>query len=405
MIMKNILYLMLCLFVGCTGNEKPSSQDGLEQIDIFSECTDYDNNLSAVASAVAVIPLDNEPPINDFHTFDIRITDGYVFLSSIYHISQYDKNGNYIRNIGKRGMGPEEYVQLAPSIQIDEEKRLIYALDGERRRFCIYNFDGDFVRAIPYKLESRAFTLIDSTSIALLPTLSERFVPNTSTISFIDYEAKMTRTYYSHIYPIEKPVGRRMSLGGDNLLWEHYGNRFYTLEYGSDTIFCVLGDSIIPAKVLTGKLKPDMQTRYSASLGKKLAIMSYVMRENAGIFESDNFMIFKLTSAYESFYQVYNKKTKQIRRTHYPKVEPNQSGLKKQEYFTDDLVTGLRFNPQYQSKGTAIALIPAAEIVENKTEVLRFLSTHPSPEADKLKPVIERMQEEDNSLLMLVTFN
>jgi hypothetical protein len=314
------------------------------------------------------------------------------------------KKGHYIRNIGKRGMGPEEYVQLTPCIQIDEEKRLIYALDGERRRFSIYDFDGGFVRAIPYKFESRAFTLIDSTSIALLPTISERFAPNTSTISFMDYEAKITRTYYSHIYPIEKPLGRGKTLGGDNLLWEHNG-RFYTLEYGADTIFGILGDSIIPAKVLTGKLNPAMQTRYSESLGHKLVISSDIMRTNTGIFESDNFMIFKLTSAYESFYQVYNKKTKQIRRTHYPEVEPNQIGLKKQEYFIDDLVTGLRFNLQYQSKGTAIALIPATEIVENRNEVLRFLSTHPSPEADRLKPLIEKMQEEDNSLLMLVTFN
>jgi hypothetical protein len=72
--------------------------------------------------------------------------------------------------------------------------------------------------------------------------------------------------------------------------------------------------------------------------------------------------------------------------------------------FTDDMVSGILFNPHYQSYGKAIALVSALDIVENREKILKYIADHPSEEGNKLKPIIQKMTDDDNALMMMVTF-
>jgi hypothetical protein len=74
------------------------------------------------------------------------------------------------------------------------------------------------------------------------------------------------------------------------------------------------------------------------------------------------------------------------------------------DYFIDDLISGLHFNPLYQSQGKAIAFISALKVVERRDEVLHFIAQHPSAESAHLKTLVEDMNEFDNPLMMMVTF-
>ena len=74
-------------------------------------------------------------------------------------------------------------------------------------------------------------------------------------------------------------------------------------------------------------------------------------------------------------------------------------------YFVDDIVSGLTFDPQYQSEGKAIALIPAWEICEKKQGILDFINKNPNHNQSKyLKSVVQNMTDDDNPLLMIVSF-
>jgi hypothetical protein len=384
-------------------NEEEDSS-GIKVVPVFSKCNNYDSNLSTVASEVKFVHLDAEPPIDDFHIYDVEISDNYIFLSGLSQIMQYDRHGKYIRDIGSRGMGPEEFINIMPPLQLDRKNDLVYASDLHRERTVIYHFDGTYKGAFS---KGGCIAVIGSSIIALRQTSSDMYRPECPSIRFIDHRGNDIRTYRSRLYPVEKS---QMEIFPDaSFLWESKGNHYF-MEYGGDTIYQIKGDTIIPERIVFGDLKPKKKDLFRRNIGQNLRIFSYILRPNAGVFESDNFMVFSMKSDYETFYMIYNKSTSVIHRTFYKDAREiitnpvKKLGYKKMDYFIDDLVSGLSFNPQYQSYGKAIALIPATEVAEKREDILRFIASHPSDESARLKALVEKMDEFDNPLVMMVTF-
>jgi hypothetical protein len=410
--MKYCIFLDLCaaLFFLCTCSNRHRTKeiagDETPAIPLFSEHECYETRLSAIALNVSFISLEIEPPLNDSKIGDVQLSDEYVFLSDISQILQYDKSGTFIREIGRWGNGPEEYVQVFPPIQVDYGKKLIYVVDGHQNKILCYGFDGKFVRSFPNNRNDNCIALIDEHTIAGRQTMSERrFADPCRLISFFDTKGKPLRSYQSHLYPIdcEKEVfGPEVSF-----LWE-YKKKFYYLEYGADTIFCINDALLTPQYTLTGKLKVNGTEIFSRKTGRKQNIFQQAFRPYSAIFESESFLIFRIADDYEHFFIIYDKYSRKLYRTFYkdPKIisRRKQGDVKAMDYFVDDLVSGLSFNPQYQSYGKAIALIPATEIAEKREDILCFIAAHPSDESVRLKALVEKMDEFDNPLVMIVTF-
>jgi hypothetical protein len=374
--------------------------EGIIELNVFSQTTNYDNNLSTIASKVEFIPLAMEPLINDFQVLDIIINDDYCFLQEMYQVFQYDKQGNFIRFIGSRGGGPGEYIQLQPPLQIENTNKLLYVSDLRGRKMMIFNFDGKLERSFNINADDVYITIIDTNTIAAFSGVSQRRAPNTNSIKFIDHNGKSIKVYKSYIHPILG--GDQKSYGPDtNMSWESNGNKYF-LEYASDTIFQIVNDELIPKRVLTGDLMLEKNEYTNLNRGRKLLLVPRFQRPHSAIFESYQYIIFKLFSDYESFYMVYDKLTKNFFRTFYenPAISYNSKIM---TYFTDDMISGMLFNPVYQSDGKAIALLQAEEIVNNREEILAYIVSHPSAEGEKLKGIVENLDEMDNPIMMIVT--
>ena len=421
--MKDILFLLLIcitLFSSCANkskkaevnesefsdhilaSKKSQKTNAFEKINVFSECTNYNNNLSTIASKVKFIHLDNNPPINDFLIYDVALSEEFIFLLGMTDILQYDHTGKFIRSIGRKGRGPKEFLQLFPPIQLDRKNKLLYAFDSKLDKIMVYHFDGTFKKTIPIIGKGGCIQIIDSSMMAIRQMHYHRYLPDCKSIRFIDYNGKEIKAYSSHLYPI--PKEKFESYGAEeSLLWNHNG-ALYSLEYGADTIFQIIKDSLAPVRVLSGKLKLNKDELFIKEKGEKLNLLPYLFRPNSGIFESDTYIIFKLFNKKERFFMVYNKLTKQFHRTFHENAPSTRKGILKMEYFTDDMFSGLPFNPQYQSQGKAMSLIPAMDIYKRKSEVLSFIANHPSEEAEKLKSILQNVNEMDNPVLIVVNF-
>jgi hypothetical protein len=410
----NLCAALIFLYACSSGNRTKENNQSVcnaegnevREIPLFSKHGNYESNLSAIASNIKFISLGMEPVLNESGIGDVQLSDEYIFLTDIHHIRQYDKEGEFIREIGQRGMGREDYINVFPPIQIDYRDNLIYVVDSYRSRMLRYGFDGNFVDVFPIDREANCIALIDEHMIAVRQTMSERRFDNPCRlISFLNTEGEAVKSYQSNLYPIDCV---KESFGPEvSLLWE-YKNNFYYLEYGADTIFCINNSLLIPTYKLTGNLKVEGEEIFLMNNGRKLRNVQYAFRPYSSVFESDYFMIFRITSDYERFFAVYNKNTGEFHRTFYENPEivsvRKQGDIKIMDYFIDDMVSGLRFNPQYQSYGKAVALIPAVEIAENREDILRFIAAHPSDESARLKAMVERMDEFDNPLMMTVMF-
>jgi hypothetical protein len=396
--------------------------DSLIELPIYSECKNYRNNLSEIAEEVHFVVLDTASLIRDFHVSDIEISDDYIFLTGLYDIRQFTRNGKYVRDIGRRGQGPTEYAQLSTLIQLDRQKQWVYAKDVMQHKINVYGFDGAFVKALPSKRGTGDMVLIDSNLIAMRQSPSERFFSSTQDvpkIRFVDAAGKLLKSYKSSLYPYEpfqenraiRP-GETRRYGDDSPLWNYQQNYSYW-EYASDTIYRIVSDFLQPRYALTGALKPTGDDYFTGETGNRFLIYptQLVGRTNSCIFESGRYLIFHMNmmSGHERFYMLYNKRTRELFRTYYSdapvlsmKLPPHKIML--MDYFVDDIYSGFHFTPEYQSDGYAMALIPTERVLENKDEILERLKNDTSPEAQNLKHIVENISEFDNSLLMMVKF-
>ena len=75
--------------------------------------------------------------------------DIYIVDSKGNHIRVFDKNGDYLKTIGRTGQGPGEFNQIS-NIQITPENELMVH-DRYMRRLTFFSLDGDYLRTVLLK--------------------------------------------------------------------------------------------------------------------------------------------------------------------------------------------------------------------------------------------------------------
>ena len=424
----NYFLLSLCcifLFVSCSGKKQSAAgidKDTIPVADVaanvnirpadkhvpfYNEIGKYDNNLSSIASGVRFVKLDDEPLFRDFLIHDVQQCDSFLFLLGGEHIFMYDASGKFLRQIGRKGQGPGEYVNLNAPLQLDEKNRVLYVADGYTSRFLSYDFDGNLLKDIRYANSewSQAY-LLDSVTVMINTNVGSRFQPSqTKKLILQDYDRKTLKSFPSYLYPVERPRGN-FAYGVDNILWR-CGKDFYLLEYGNDTIFQITREQLIPALILTGDdLKLSKDEWFSRDKKDKAFIAPQMMKPSSGIFESNRFLIASLRRQFpkESYFAVLDKKTGNLWRTgkHTQPFIGEPAPYRTSEYFIDDMVSGLPFEPIYYSQGEAIGLIAADALLAQKEAIAGFVAKHPTEEGKKLQKLLETMDEESGSVLFFV---
>ena len=268
-------------------------------IPLYTAVSNHNNNLSAVASDIEFVALSYDPPLPDvFHIRNIELCENHIFVSGLYFIYSFDRNGNFIQRIGNRGQGPQGFVRLL-DIQLDRANQLLYAADINRRRMVVYRFDGTFEKAFP--ISGYNFKLLDPSLIAWHHTEVRRNPARL--IEFMTNRGEVVKTLWSNNLPLPPSRERRHFGPEANPLWYHNDN-FYFLEWGTDTIFRISGTSLEPVRVLTGNLKMSFDEHFlmSGVSGRNPSIAMPITRPNSGIFESNRFMIFRLSNSSERFF-------------------------------------------------------------------------------------------------------
>ncbi len=94
---------------------------------------------------------------------DLFICKDYIFVQMCGNIIQYDREGNLIRTIGRKGGGPGEYVWVYNMTVDDKTKKVIINTSGKINE---YDFEGRFVRDIKSPYDGKLMPL-DGGRIAL----------------------------------------------------------------------------------------------------------------------------------------------------------------------------------------------------------------------------------------------
>ena len=144
-----IFVIILLTIAGC-GENKQSTYD-LITVDVSKSYPKKELILQDFLD-VEYIPLETTDEfVNQGVVLDIgrniiivknNYSDGNIFI--------YDRNGEGLRKINRKGNGGEEYTQISKVI-LDESNDEIFVQDYGKRRILVYDFFGTFKRSVHYK--------------------------------------------------------------------------------------------------------------------------------------------------------------------------------------------------------------------------------------------------------------
>lgn len=111
--------------------------------------------ISDLVDSLEIVKLDATQDDNFVKTGKVFLSDHYIGLKSEDQYKLFDRKGNFVRDIGRKGGGPGEYIGYIYDSQIDEKNDRIYIIEmGDVTKILTYDLKGQFIQDIPlvYKI-------------------------------------------------------------------------------------------------------------------------------------------------------------------------------------------------------------------------------------------------------------
>ncbi len=150
-------YFSLCLILtsafllgSCSGNDKPNN---LITIDIQEALKKNGSvKLSELVSDVEFVEFDTVHPEAYFdQARSISVGKNYILIAREFQnqVILFDRNGMFIRLIGRVGKGPGEYVNCFV-VGMDPNEKFVFVADYVQKRLIKYAISGEYIKSILY---------------------------------------------------------------------------------------------------------------------------------------------------------------------------------------------------------------------------------------------------------------
>ncbi len=153
--MKYIYILfLLCGLLSCHNSSRVDNKDIPPLYSLKIDKPDFSSLkpllLSEFVDSIGYVQLETTPDCLLSHHDSGTIYGDLLFISSLSSILQFDANtGKFLRQIGRIGQGPGEYVQTM-SVVIDNDNNIVYVQSPRPSFLLSYNFNGDYLGDLPF---------------------------------------------------------------------------------------------------------------------------------------------------------------------------------------------------------------------------------------------------------------
>ena len=184
--------------------------------------------LSDLSDDIQYIPLDNKYAYSAFMP-KIKGNSMYACIKDS-GIVQFDRQGKMIRNIGRKGRGPGEYI-YGMYFDIDEKTGTLYVLDSKQIK--IYSKTGRFIKSLPIEENGENFDAIYYyNSHLFIPKTIDGFSPKYNWI-ILDTLGHLIKKKENTILSITANTGGTLNV------YKFKGNIYYSNWY-DDSVYCIL---------------------------------------------------------------------------------------------------------------------------------------------------------------------
>ncbi|MFO7827764.1 MAG: 6-bladed beta-propeller [Bacteroidales bacterium] len=312
-------------------------------------------NLSEIANAVEYIYLDNHDGKELGSIRDIHFTDRYVFISHRNNtlLTQYDRDGKFIRSIGKKGEGNGAY-SLLSSFDVNCKDELIYIKPVRKNNILVFDFSGNYIETI--NLADDIF-------------FSFRWINDSSFIFF----AEPIKGYEKYIFWEKGSEGDLRNFIKNYITWDESESTYNTRDYDR-TVFYRLNDKLhlkgwYNDTVYTYTNMHTLVPKYFIDFGKYKLPEELIIERNPKKFsdkhlwysaqESNRFVFVR----YSSFFPIDTLSTRG-EHIYYDKITQKSVALKSTDRvygFKNDLDNGPNFTPQFIRDSMAYHIFHTAD--------------------------------------------
>jgi hypothetical protein len=339
--------------------------------------------------SITYIPLATSPDYLVDANPKVYVTKDFILIITLEKCQLFDRrNGEFIREIGRKGRGPGEY--YTTSGFFNESTRSYYFV-GSKGYLIKYTLDGIFRGSMKIPEYNDGFEIIsfpDIYSYINDTLLVCNFVPGTGT------ENKILMTFTEKgkvikIFPnfniLEKKNNLIISIG-DSKFHRFDNNLFYSNRY-NDTVFRITINQMVPSFIVNaGKYRPPFESRWwTEEKRKKSDFLS-----QSQIFENTRFIAFNffLNLGFNRYFALYNKQSKSLKVTRdLPGIENTTDGF-------------LNFNTgSINGAGELSFLVQPGEILE-------WIEQNPE-KFKSLKPELQKLKDlklEDNPVVVIAKY-
>ncbi len=165
------------------------------------------NNEYLIDSSIVTVQFENlkNNYISYLAEFDTLSNGNYIIseYASDKFIGLFSSSGKFIREIGRSGQGPGEYI-LPDNISVKNDT--IYRYDKDNKKLCLFNSEGEFITEYKIILYISDIILLKDKPI-IIGWLKNGFVPNIYPISIANYQTNSILNFGS-IENINLPILR-----------------------------------------------------------------------------------------------------------------------------------------------------------------------------------------------------
>jgi len=198
-------------------------------------------SLSEVGGYISYIPLE----LTDKSVFrsinSITLYDSSIFIGDINRMLEFDLSGRFIRQIGRQGKGPREYIYAFELVANDTIRCL--RVDSE----CfMYNREGAFIRSFNIEsMDVARMSLMDDKLVFYCLNKPVSASENPYSLFITDLNLRKIKTFRNHH---RRKSQSRLVING---LFYSFGGKVRFREWGVDTLYTVTADTIIPYALIT----------------------------------------------------------------------------------------------------------------------------------------------------------
>ena len=236
--------LFSCLFYSCTHVETPV--DNIKVVNVLNVDTPLKITMSDIVDSISYVPLSTERCLLSYIE-KVQYDSCFYFIKDARGLYVFDKAGQFVNEIGRKGPGPKEYLYIN-AFYLDKVKKNVCIISYPDRKLLTYSYSGDFLSMSRLEKED-AYV---STVIPMMDgqLLVHRPLPNE--VDRDDYEYVMLSSqeggYKS--YPLLEHLGVK----SDNV---HYSFLRYPMTFWNEEYYAISTFSNVVYRYTDLSLTPD----------------------------------------------------------------------------------------------------------------------------------------------------